>query len=393
MYIQNNKLYYSFIIFLFCFLLSTSSMANGTPAPKECEMVGYDNGFYLKTCDNNYKLKFNVQLQPQYQYLGIESQDDTNTFQIRRGRLIFSGHAFSPDLTFKFQYEAIGGRDNTTRENDAFVNALRDAYIAYKFNDYINVMVGQARPYFNREELTPDNVQQFIGYTIANEVFNHARDLGVWLSGSAFDKKLEYGFYVNNEGLGSNRTNRNNDFLFGTRLVYNILGTPGLQLTAINHPEEHQLALGLAANYNTPDTNAGNNVIGTTADFIYIYKNFSFMGAGFYARDTDADSTLLGFSGQAGYFIVPKKFEVAARFAGVIPKASGITNGYEAGAGFNYYIKGHNLKIQTDYGMLINSALVHGGSVQAGSMFNGFNPGFNQDQVDHRIRTQIQLFF
>ncbi|MBX7149378.1 OprO/OprP family phosphate-selective porin [bacterium] len=366
--------------------------ANGTPPA--CDKVGYDKGFYLKTCDGEFKLKFNVHLQPQYQFLSIEGGEDTNTFQIRRARLIFSGNAFTEDLTYKFQYEAIGGRDNAVKDNDAFVNSLRDAYLNYKYNEQLNIMVGQAKPLFNREELTSDTEQQFIGYTIANEVFTHERDMGVWIHGKAFEKKLEYGVFMTNEGLNRNKTNQNNDFLFGGRVVYNILGNHGYTFGAVKHPEDHQLAVGAAVDYNAADSNGGGDkIIATTGDIAYMYKNFSAFGAGYFARDTDADATLLGFSGQAGYFIIPEKFEVVGRFAGVIPKATGVTNGYEAGGAVNYYFRGHNLKLTADYGMLINSALVHNGTNQAKSMFTSFNPGFHQDQTDHRVRAQLQLFF
>ena len=55
--------------------------------------AGYDKGLYIKADDGKYQLKFNIQIQPQYQFLSLEGQGKTNTFQIRRGRLIFSGNA------------------------------------------------------------------------------------------------------------------------------------------------------------------------------------------------------------------------------------------------------------------------------------------------------------
>ncbi|MDO8526262.1 MAG: hypothetical protein Q7T03_01085, partial [Deltaproteobacteria bacterium] len=63
---------------------------------------GYDNGLFIQTPDQKYRLKFNLQLQPQYQFLSIDSQGNTDTFQIRRGKVFFIGNAFKKELTYQF---------------------------------------------------------------------------------------------------------------------------------------------------------------------------------------------------------------------------------------------------------------------------------------------------
>ncbi len=72
-----------------------------------------------------------------------------------------------------------------------------------------------------------------------------------------------------------------------------------------------------------------------------------------------------------------------------------VCNGYEAGGGLNYYFYGHRLKLSTDYAMLINSPLVLAAGVAGPKLIaiTGGAPGFVQDQNDHRVRTQLQVFF
>ena len=158
--------------------------------------------------------------------------------------------------------------------------------------------------------------------------------------------------------------------------------------------KEHQLVLGLGATVNRPSASGDATMIAGTADAAYRYSGFSALVEADIARNQTAETQTVGLLGQAGYFLIPTHLEVAARGAAVLPTASGVTNGYEVGSGLTYFFKGHNLKLQTDYAMLINSPLVFQGAANAGNVVTtGAAPGFNQDQVDHRIRTQLQLYF
>lgn len=390
----------SLLILVSGLFVSSPLWANGTPVVEDCKVAGYDKGFYIQSCDGDFKLKINIQLQPQYQFLKMEGQDDVNTFSIRRARLIFSGHAFVPELSYYFNFEAYGGRDSTTREADIQTGPnLRDAYFNYELTKGFQIRMGQWKPLFSREELNSSAKLQFISHTIANETFTLARDLGLWLHGEVMDGKLEWGVAATNEGVTRNTTNSNNEFLFTGRAVWNAAGKIGYTESDVGNSEDMQLALGLAGAYNKPAAAAGLNqdsIIAGTGDFILFYRGFSFMGAGYYARNTTDSQNLFGFLGQTGYFLIPKKLEVAGRFASVIPTSAGVPNGYEIGGGINYFFKGHNVKLQADYSMLLNSPLVFGGAAAAtnivtGDPFNG--AGFVQDQTDHRIRTQVSLYF
>ena len=131
------------------FLLGSHSVGAADEAEEKSSKVrlGYKQGLFIKTDDGKFMLKTNVQLQPQYQYLRMQGQGTTNTFQIRRARIIWRGNAFTPKWTFKFEFEAVGGRINTTRDSGAVARGpnLRDAWINYAPWEVFQVQVGQAR--------------------------------------------------------------------------------------------------------------------------------------------------------------------------------------------------------------------------------------------------------
>ncbi len=358
-----------------------------------------DKPLTLESDDGKFELKFGIQLQPQYQFVSIEGHGKTNSFQIRRGRLIFSGHAFTKELTYKVQFEAVGGRTTNASPGVAYTGPnLRDAYINYDFGHGIQVKAGQFKAPYNREELTSSTKLQFVDRSVNNEAFSFGRGLGIEMHGKPVDRWLEYSVFAVNDGNNINAANRNLMFLVGGRLVFNILGEPGYTISDLDFSETPKLAVGIAGNYNRlGGTVPEATTIATTSDVILQYRGFSLYGEGNYLRNHTAKTNTFGFLGEAGYFLIPKRFEVAGRFAGVVP-TGGVTKGYEAGACFNYYFFGHNLKIQADYSALINGALVKGAGGTAGVngpaniVTTGGAPGFIQGEIDHRARVQLQLY-
>ncbi len=370
---------------------------------------GYKDGLYIQSEDGKNLLKTNLFLQFQHQFLAVEGQGKSNSFQIRRGRLLFSGNALTEDLTYMFHFEFVGGRTNNPAEGVAFTGPnLLDGYINYahsKLAPAFEIKAGQFKVPYNLEELVGDQKNEFIDRPITNDVFSFNRDLGLAFHGRPWGKVFDYTVYVMNEGTNRNASNKNNEMLVGGRFIFNALGDAGYSTADPDDTEDPQLMLGLAANFNRVGAPAAadQSVISTTGDALFRWRGFSALAAGYYLRNHTASTNTFGFVGQTGYFIVPHHLEVMARFCGVIPTTAGVTNGFEAGGGLAYYFMGHKLKITTDYGILINSPLVM--AVQraappiaavagpANSATTGGAPGFFQNQNDHRVRTQLQLFF
>ena len=356
-------------------------------------------GFTLESDDGDFALKIGALLQFQHQFLDVDGAGATNGFQFPRGRLNFWGNAFGKDLTYRWELEVLSGVTNLVAE--AFPQTgpnLRDGYLNYDFGNGIEIQAGQFKVPYTFDTLVSDSQNQWIDRTITNDVFGLERDLGVNLHGRL--SKFDYSLHVMNEGANRNTFNNNDELLVGTRLVVNLLGDHPYATGDAEFSEDPDLAVGVAANFNRigiPPA-ADQSMIAGTGDVAYRYRGFSVLGSGYYLRNETANTDIFGFLVQDGYFIIPKRFEVMARLAGVIPTAVGVTNGYEAGGGLGWYFHGHKLKLLTDYALLINSPLVlargaAGTSAAVNSATTGTAPGFIQNQNDHRVRTQVQLVF
>ena len=378
----------------------------GTMRPAQAIEGGYKEGLFVQSDDGDYLLKTRLFLQLQHQFLSLEGQGKTNGFQVRRTRLLFLGNAFHPDFTYQFEFEMASGLTNNVSESVAETGPnLRDSWINYDTGRGIEIKAGQFKVPFNLGELIPDSKQQFIDRSETDDAFSYSRDIGLDLHGRVIDKKLEYHAYVFNDGLNQNKFIKNNEMLFGARIVYSFLGDHGYTASDVENSASPQFMAGIAGTYNRVGAPAvaDQSVIAATGDVAFRYRGFSTISAAYYLRNQTAGTNSFGLEGQAGYFILPNRLEAIVRCSGVIPTAAGFANGYEGGGGLNYYFYGHRLKLLTDYALLINSPLVLGVSNAvpaiapvtgpAAIVVTGGAPGFVQNQNDHRVRTQLQVVF
>lgn len=335
-------------------------------------------------------------VQPRFTYNGLEGAPDTDTFTIQRGRIKIDGHTLKRKLRFEFQMNlSTSSKASTTpvctdagctttvnavtAESTTGLATLLDYSIDYVPYTFFGVKVGQFKVPFLMAELTSSAKQQFVDRSAATGFFNLQRDLGVTFHGEAWENGLKYdAFFMN--GDGQNTINRNQSLMLGTRLELPILGTYKNSESDTDNSQEHNLGVGIAYAFNdlgaafvNSTIPAGSRTSFGTLDAGYKYKGFSFQGAGMISRNHEGVRlTNLGWNAQAGYFFVPKIFEVALRSAAAI-FSDAITNQYEYAATLNYFIKGHGIKIQTDYSFLMNAR------------------GLNLN--DHRVRTQLQVVF
>jgi phosphate-selective porin OprO/OprP len=350
--------------------------------------VGYKKGAYIKTKDDNYLLKLNVRVQGFYAYQGREDREDTSTFRVRRARLLASGNAVYPWMKYGTQI---------TLEGDSA--SLRDAWIESAYFDYSKIRLGQYKVPFDREFLTSGFSLQLIDRSIANDEFSLRRDIGLQFAGNLFQDRFNYAVGMFN-GSGANQSNQNNDFMYVGRMVYMPFGSYPYSQGALDTPDRSKLAIGLAGAYlpslepgerdslagrlgNTNIVSVTSDVYELTADVAFKYQNISFEG-GYYFRNIDPEEPTPfgeqdadGFYLQLGYFFIPKKFEVAARYSWADPdNPNTIENNEqtEYTAGLSYYISGHDLKLQANY-----------------SLYTIETP--DKDIDDHVVQAQVTLAF
>jgi len=166
------------------------------------------------------------------------------------------------------------------------------------------------------------------------------------------------------------------------RMVYTPFGSFPYSQAALDTPKTPKLAVGAAGAYlpglepgerqslagplgNTNIVSVNSDVYQLEADLAFKYQNFYFEGAYDFRRIEPEEPTPFGdedawgFYLQGGYFLIPKKFELAARYAWVDPNNpndNGNNNQTEYTGGLSYYIDGHNLKLQANYSYFVDES-------------------------------------
>jgi phosphate-selective porin OprO/OprP len=200
------------------------------------------------------------------------------------------------------------------------------------------------------------------------------------------DKRFEYSFGVFNGNGPNTAANDNNDYLYALRLGVYPNGYVDYSQASMEDPDEVMFGIGAGVAFNTvpmteEDTTYDTDITSATVDLVLKYRGLAVESA-FHHRDTDenipgmAKVTSRGFVVQAGYMFVPEKFEFALRYAFVDPnKDIEDFRNSEYTAGWNYFFRMHDVKMQMDYSYLVTE-----------------EPGQN-DLKDNRVRLQFQYKF
>jgi phosphate-selective porin OprO and OprP len=403
--------------------------------------AGYDGGFFIKS-GTDFMLKINGLMQARYVFdcvsndknrdhtsklYGDDVSNSRSGLELSRIRLAFSGYAWDPNFTYRIELKA----DQTDAVNVYY------AWMNYKFLDAAQVKIGLYKLPFGRQETTSDQKLMFVERSMANEVFNTGRSMGVMLFGSVLDKKVDYyasisnGFKDNLDQVDNadSTTQANNSLdtnpAVTARVVWHALYDQiGKDFESESDLEYHKkpamdfgtsfawnkdngdardvpLVFGIPSKdqtgpggYSVLSSDAGNTIAQWGADAAFKYLGFA-LQAEYFLRMTDTfqgsawalgsghgdSSHQQGGYVQAGYFLVPQKLELAARMGGIWDFNGNNTWEYEAGV--NYYIRGHNLKLQADVSRIYELPL--GGGSAPSSRMNWTN------QNDDLTLFQVQL--
>lgn len=356
----------------------------------------YKAGDGLKMGDGSNQIHLQGRVQGRFTYNAFEGAADNDTWAIQRGKIKIEGFTLEKKIGFGFQMNLATRNGVTTTavctnagctttanavtaESTTGLATIEDYYVDYVPTDYFGIKLGQFKVPFLMQELTSSGKQQFVDRSLSTGFFNLSRDIGVTLHGDLY--KFNYNVFAMN-GDGINTINRNQSLMVGTRVEHAILGEYKPSESDVDNSQEPNLGWGAAVAFNELGSATQNGTIaaGTktlhgTLDVGYKYKGFSVQTAGMITRALDtAKLTNWGYNAQVGWFFIPKTFEVAARAAGTV-FSNAVANQYEYTAGLNYFIftKGHGIKLQTDYALIMN------------------NRGLNLN--DHRVRTQMQVIF
>ncbi|GDX95442.1 hypothetical protein LBMAG47_11060 [Planctomycetia bacterium] len=392
--------------------------------------VDYDNGFAILPNDPDetpYSLR--IRNQNMFRYDGFARAEpswtdsagntipinNSNYFGIPRGRLIFSGDALLPRLSYLLNIDY----NSVTSQPIGF----RAFWLSYRFSKALELYVGQSKVPGSREWIESAFAPlQSADRTMATTFFRPSLSQGVWLMGEPLDSFYYHAMMSN----GFNTLNLlpeelNNRFAWSGSAWWEPWGEFGRGYSDLQHHEEaavrlggsYTLALGSGnqaasdAVENSPVRLSDGTIITTPSalapgvtlqsydislaaiDWAWKYRGFgvsseiyfqdllNFVGTG--PLPITSTSAFGGFV-KGGWFVVPRETELYAR-SSYVTGAYG--SGYEVGGGFNqFFLPGKdNLFFTFDVAWLENSP--------AGQNRTGFVAG----QTGLLVRTQIVANF
>ena len=376
---MNNKLLFIFVIFL-GFSLQGQEISDTSFGKGMLNFVAKDSTFSIK-----FATRFQVRSMSSWDHNGESYNSPDHNFIVRRARLKFDGFAYSPKLKYKIELglsnRDISGANEFNRNTPRYI---LDAVIMWKFAKNWEFWAGQTKLPGNIERVISSGNLQLIDRSLLNSRFTLDRDLGIQLRhtsslGRTFLMREKFSI---SQGEGRNVTEGNEGGLQYTARVellpfgaFKSKGdyvqsdlkrevTPKLMASVTyNYNQDAVRERGFAGDYMIRQDGSIYQTDQTTlfVDAMFKYNGFSFMGE--YAKRTadneiatelnntpTGDVVLTGnaLNLQAGY-LFKNNYELAGRYTSIAYEAiTGSAPVKQYTLGFNRFVVGHKLKVQSD---------------------------------------------
>lgn len=357
------------------------------PSKKDTvEVSGAPGKGLTVTAGKKFSLNIRSRIQLRYQ-LNIPPADDQGErdyqqlVNVGTARLWLSGHVLTPKLTYMTQL-AVAGRDF----RDDARSPIFDAYLDWKVHRDFNIRAGQYFVPFDRLRTVREFALQMADRPAPVSEFTLDRDVGLtFYSDNFLGPRSPLAWRIGLFGGGGTNLSTGKDAggLFVGRLELRPVGPIDDDSEGdLDRRKKPALALGVGYAYNW-NTNRGRSTTGATfaggttdyehlaADLIFKWRGFALQAEHVWReasvsqiKSTKADGTALteytrsgrGWILQASYVFDPP-IEIVGRLtrsyasAGTDPALIKDVSArpYEIGAGVNYYVNGHRLKLQADW--------------------------------------------
>lgn len=371
--------------------------------------VGYKNGFFVVNDEHSFSLNINGRLQPRFDFTDSKGEDADATFRLRRALLHFQASVYEKShFSFALYH-------STRSTNFSQVN-ITGVLLEHEFLPQFVVTVGmvglpldimstQSSAWYLLPEapITFTQNDTATPLTATRTSFGAPDGLGVNLSGDV--GKFFYSWSVVNGKESNYATNTDLRFSTGARVGFNIFNPVGGSMTDFVCSTKPKWTVSVGADYQgkrsdqayaDASTAAGGGglapeikrILTASAGTGFRYAGFSAQAEG-YARSTsisdfgslplelqDARLVDIGYYAALGYYIMPRKFEVALQTTQIIREGD-LNNAYAFGGGLNYYIADNNIKTQLSYNLQVDYNDVTG----------------NQSNKRHLLALQLQGAF
>lgn len=299
-----------------------------------------------------------------------DDEDEPADLTIRRARSKVEGWIGSRAVTYEFGLDYTGGG----RVLDAWLNW--DPFATEAFQ----VQVGQFKVPFGRERLTSSGKRQLVDRSAVSGDFTDGRDIGVQVWGLGASRRIEYRAGVFNGNGRGVLTNPDGHRQLNARIMVQPFGKVGYGESDFESTGRPLVAVAVNAELNdrrgaSAENDLRRRLVGI--DVAAKHRGASLVVELFHGRfepEAGPTFTARGLLLQGGWFIVPTRVEVAARYGAVLPETTGFgfRREREAAVGGSYYLSAHRLKLQADVRRLHDVA---------------------RGRTSYELRTQVQAAF
>lgn len=134
-------------------------------------------------------LKWTNRIQVLWTFANNEDAPDNNTFDVRRLRTTFEGHAFSRNILYFINLDA-------TDSGPAGDGAIKDGWVQWNFSSSdtgsIGLRMGQGKTQYGLEATGSSAGLWFVERSSAARAFSEERSTGVWLNGVMMENKFRW---------------------------------------------------------------------------------------------------------------------------------------------------------------------------------------------------------
>ncbi|MEZ6192825.1 MAG: porin [Phycisphaerales bacterium] len=321
----------------------------------------YDGGFVIRG-EDTFLLKLNSYIH--FRYLNNNApeldDDEEGGFQSRDVALMLSGYIGSPRVSYMLM--------PTFKRGDGS-GQVELAYVGYAIDDTWSILAGQFKAPLQREWLVSGKMQSLLERSYVNSLFSSLYVQGVQVTRQGGDTRL---LLTMHDGTWSWQTDYDadrTDYALGARGEWKVFGDWKQFNDTLGWSGDHGMLIGAAYEFDRGETGGDTD----TADLHKFSADIGLEGDGWNlfascsTRRIDANGSpgileadQWGALIQGGFFIVPDKVDVYARYEwldvdGVAFKSStGTTTatGNDVAqlvtVGTNYFLNGHNTKLSFD---------------------------------------------
>lgn len=395
--------------------------------------VGYDDGFVIASRSESelqadrdpFRLKINGWGQLRHTASNLEPPNtNLNQFQLKRGRLIFSGCAFNPNVQFFVQLDGRSSSGDAVR--------LLDYYLSYDFgNDQLGLepgllglRTGMFKMPFSLARWISGKEFEFTDRSMASMFFDVNRSFAVGLYGvrdrawipTNWEIAIFNGLVTGGAETGASGMLDDNFAYSGRLMMYPIGEWGDSSLADLEYHRRLAMRVGMACasskvsrdgetEFNVvrvvdsgqqlasllPLSVSGYQVTLFSADTSFKFRGWSTTVETYFRRldkfegNPVPNLSEFGFWLQAGYMVIPNKLELLARWSRIVGDSgtlgAAVQSSDEIAGGFAWYFRENRSKL------VIDLTHLNGASVDSASL--DINPGDN----GWLFRSQIQFSF